>query len=570
MTNAAIQSQPPPQPPPVAASKHCGDPAAQHVLAGPIGLIGPAVLIALSAVATIWLTYAGIKIEGAYLHNYGFFFDPAAYYLHNIEVFRHYESQGLLATLVHQITHNPRDPARIIPHLLIAPQSLISLWGHMWTQMPLVFAFLSLLSTTTWVRTRSLLLGCAAIASFACMPFLYDPMHGVAAYWLDFTPACALGCLALCLVRFMLRPHLAWMLAFGIFASLAALSRWSSSFYVISFAALAFPLALSANHRSRHISKCILVALLGAFLGLLFLFGFWQENSWYYKTFGFAFGAPISQSVLWTSQAIVKMIGAPLLAALLALSLLQVRRLKQDARVIATCWWLPISTFLFVCCVVKAVDGYHPLVYFGPALAVSAFGPLTISSELAGKWRAATAAILLLCFGVGVHSYEVARKTANNPLPEQALKKRADAALAKLIIDTNSRCFTEFDTESVRPQMEVFFFHKRFCDWVSYFSIHESYLRFIYEGATPPQMADRAFKQIKNKVELVAVFANPSEALKPGVFNNQYSAAVSKGVAEKVATDPDFQLAGQVQAPAGLLAVYKNSAYKPRQALMPR
>ncbi len=525
-------------------------------------LAGTVMLVTLSAMATIWLTFAGIKIEGAYLHNYGFFFDPAAYYLHNIEVYRHYESQGILSTLAHQIAHNPRDPARIVPHLLFAPQSLISLWGHMWTQMPLVFAFLSLLSTTTWARTRSLLLSCAAIASFASMPFLYDPMHGVAAYWLDFTPACALGCLALCLVRFLMRPHLGWMFFFGIFASLAALNRWSSSFYVIAFAALAFPLALTAQNRSQSIVKCVLVAFLGAAPGLLFLFGFWQENSWYYKTFGFAFGAPISQSVLWTSKAIVKMIGAPLLCTILAMSLLHLKRLKQEARVIALCWWLPISILLFVCCVVKAVDGYHPLVYFGPALAVSAFGALRTPSELTGKWLGATVAILVLCLAVGVHSYEVARKIAHNPSPEETLKKKADAALAGLIIETNSRCFTEFDTESVRPQMEVFFFHKRFCNWVSYFSIHESYLKFIYDNATPPQMADRAFKQLKNKVELVAVFANASDALKPGVFNNQYSAAVSKGVAEQVATDPDFHLTGHVQAPAGLLAVYKNNAYK--------
>jgi hypothetical protein len=362
----------------------------------------------------------------------------------------------------------------------------------------------------------------------------------------------------------MMNPHRGWLFAFGLCASLTALSRWSSSFYLLSFAALAFPLALSVRTRagSQSIASCLATAILGSLPGIVFLFGFWQENSWYYRTFGFAFGAPIANSILWTSKAIVTMLGAPLLVVFLAFTLWSWRRLKDEAQVVATCSWLPVAIFFFVCFIVKAVDGYHPLVYFAPALAVSAFGALKTPRNLGRPWSLLGLGLIALSFGVGVHSYERARKTANTPSPAQALQKSTDVALANLILETGSRCFTEFDTESVRPQMETFFFHNRFCKPVSYFSIHESYLRFIYETANPQQMAERAFKKVKERVELVAVFADPDDALHAGVFNNRFSAAVSQGVSQRVPADPNFHFVGQVKSPAGTLAVYKNSSYR--------
>jgi hypothetical protein len=529
-------------------------------------------LVALAGLATIWLTFAGIRIESAYLNHFGFFFDPAAYYLHNIEVYRFYEQQGWLQAIMHQITSNPRDPGRILPHLLLAPKSLIGLWAHMWTQMPFIWGFLTLLSVTVYQRTRSILLSIASIALFVAIPFLYDPMQGVAAYWLDLTPACALGSAAICLIQYARTRHNGWMLAFGAFASACALCRWSSSFYVLVFAVLAIPALLAHDELRnwRSSARAMGFALAGALPGLVFLLAFWQTSLWYYKTFGFAFGAPLSQSFIWTSKALNVMFGAPILAVVVLLTtanlLCWLRRLTQSGKEASLSFialWLPLSVLLFVCLIVKAVDGYHPLVYFAPALFVSTFCPLGTITRHRIQWQAAALALIVAGLAISIQSYEAARRLANSTQPQQAIKKASDTALANLIVSTRSRCFTQFDTETVTPQMEVFFFHGSFCDWVSYFSIHESYLKFIYEGESPETMAESAYGKVKEKVELVAVFADPEQAAKPGVFNNVYSATVSKAVAQRLPRDPAFRFVGYVDGQFGKLAIYKNTLFRP-------
>lgn len=526
-------------------------------------------MLTFSIVATAWLSYSSIRIESTYLQNYGFFFDPAAYYLHNIAVYQFYETHGQWDTLIHELFNNERCPGRVIPYIILSPKLLATLWGHMWTQMPVLLAFLVLLSSTIYKKSQSLLLATGSIVLFSGIPFLYHPTNGLAAYWLDLTSACALGSAAVCLIRYADARQQRWMYAFGAFCSIAALCRWSAAFYVLTFAALALPLVLfGRSHPWKRSLLDLACAVVTALPGLLFLFSSWKSNAWYYKTFGYAFGAPISQSLTWTSGALKEMIGMPIiwvLALSTAVGAVLLTRTKFKAPLVLSLWF-PVSVLVFVCVVVKAVDGFHPLVYFAPALFVAGFCPLsTIRSNPIWLRLAASLMIAIGLFSA-IDSYELYRRFAKSPSPERALQKRCDSALANLIVSSKAETATQFDTETCMPHLEAFFFNGTSCASVALFSKHESYLKFIFKNQTPEEMAASACRQVRSDLDLVAVFTDPAQALKPGTFNNSYSATVSNRVSEYVSKDPAFKFVANVDGIAGKLSVYRNTAFKKRSA----
>lgn len=531
---------------------------------------------------TAWLVFACRHIEVTYLRHYGYFFDPASYYQHNIDLYRLYQQSGLGAALSYEVQHNARFPFRTVPYLLLAPKQLVTNFGHMWSEMPFIWLFLYMFAGTLYQRTKSLCFSLAATSIFLGVPYLYDPTLGIAGFWLDFTSACALGCAALSLVAYHRSRNPGWMLSFGALASVAALSRFSSSFYVLAYSSLAVPCALLCIDRFdydnpqklrspipwKHAAFGLLAALLAALPGLVFLFAFLQENRSYYSTYGYAFGAPIMQSIVWTGPALVRLMGIPILATLFFFSTINLLRLlsrrASNWHVLFLSLWLPISTFLFVCFVVKAVDGWHCLVYFIPALMISAFVPLGRLRPNHIWWRVLAPLLTILCVATTICSYKTFNHLAKNPPVHLALRKQADAAMARFILQTKAQSFLQFDTESLMPQLEVFLNNGFFTRWPStMFSIHESYMKNYYPGKEPPAMAQAVYDQLKKEVALVAVFDNPADADKPGVFNNAYSSTVARRVSHLVASDKAiWQRIGGTDSPNGKLSIYANSALK--------
>lgn len=552
----------------------------------------PMIIFFVTALFTAWLVFACRHIELTYLRNYGYFFDPASYYQHNIDLYRLYQQSGLGSALSYEIQHNSRFPFRTIPYLLFAPQQLVTNFGHMWSEMPFVWLFLYMYAGTLYQRTKSLCFALAASSIFLGVPYLYDPTLGIAGFWLDFTSACALGCAALSLVAYHRSRNIGWMLAFGALASVAALSRFSSSFYVLAYASLAMPCALLSIDRCdyknpqpvpqpvldeiRRQPKInwqdatfgLLAALLTALPGLAFLFAFLQENRSYYSTYGYAFGAPIMQSIAWTVPALVRLLGLPILATLLFFSginlILLLCKRMSNRPVLFLSLWLPISIFLFVCFVVKAVDGWHCLVYFIPALMVSAFVPLARLRPNHIWWRALVPALAILSIATTICSYKTFHHLAKNPPPHLALRKQADAAMARFILQTQAPSFLQFDTESLMPQLEVFLNQGFFTRWPStMFSIHETYMKNYYPGKEPTAMSQAVYNQLKREVALVAVFDHPGDAEQPGVFNNPYSSTVARRISEMVASDTAiWHRVGSTDSPNGKLSIYSNSTFK--------
>ncbi len=529
----------------------------------PSSLVTLLCILSAAVAVTALVVIAATRIELLFLKNYGFFFDPAAYYVHNIDLHRIYEQQGLPAALQFELRANDRFPGRTLPSLLFAPLTLVQTTGHLWTEAPAMCGFLLLLGTTIHKRTGSLLLCLAAMALFAGIRFLYDPTVGVGAYWLDFPAACALSSAALCLIRFSESKHRGWLLALGAFASITALFRWSSGFYLLSFLSLAVPGVLLKVYWRQwgRLAAAVGLSTLTALPGLAFTLYHWQSNTDYYKRFGFAFGAPISQSIYWTLKTIHELLGTVILAIVLLFigaNLVALVKRKADAMQVLLCQWLPVSIFLFVCLVVKAVDGIHPLVYFAPALFVAAFCCLGPLGQNRMWWRGVSAALLITAVATSALAYDSKRKVAAHPPPALQIQQKCNMALSDLMVSTKASSFTEFDDETVFPHMEVFFNRGRYCGWVAMFSKHEMYMKemAMHKGKTAQQMALGTYDKTLKEVDLVAVFTNPQDAFKK--FDNQYSATVSNYMAKTLPNNPDWKFVGNVESLHGRLSVYKN------------
>lgn len=523
------------------------------------------VILIASTLACAWLVFASARIELTFLDNYGYFYDPASYYVMNVNLYRDYQELGLWKALGDEITSNYRCPGRTVPYLLFAPNLLTSPMGHVWSEAPLLWVFLLLLCSTIHDRTKSLFFALSAASVFVGLPFLYDPKLGVSAFWLDFTAGCALGGAALCLLRFSQTRHNGWMFGLGALASATALCRWTAAFYLLTFLALAVPLTVLVSPlktQLKSIGKSLACALTTALPGLVFTVYFFERNSDLYTRQGYALGAPIAQSVIWTASALQSMCSTPVILLLLGFGLANLfflmRNPSRNWRFTLTCIWLPVSLFLFICVVVKAVDGYHPLVYFAPALFVAAFCPLTEFRTHRKWWHTASVALCIVAVATTVHSYDTYRRLAKNAPPAVALQKQCDVALSKLIVQTRSSSFVQFDHESLMPQLEAFFSCGLTCDFPQLFSVHQHYMRSMFRDQSPQMVAQTVYRRLQQEVPLVAVFSNPDQALQPGIFNNVYSSTVSRHVSQKVAADPNWKLVGHVEGPQGKLSIFQN------------
>lgn len=526
-----------------------------------------AVIFAATTLACLWLCWSSVHIEKLWLQNYGFFFDPAAYYVMNIEVLTRLEHQGLVPTLLAEVLDNSRCPARTVPYLLLCPYLLSTLMGHMWSEIPLVWGFLTLFCTTVYKRTSSLFFALAAASTFVALPMLYNPFYGLAAYWLDIPAACAMGLASLCLIRYLENRHPGWMAAVGAFSSLTALFRWSATFYLLAFLSVAVPIALISKPTGENIRRtanATACALLAAAPGIAFGVKHFAANVGYYKQNGYAFGATLAQSLGWTGFALHEMIG-PVLSVVFAflcvcnaISLWRRSESVDEKRITAMALWYPISMVLFVCLVVKAVDGYHPLVYIAPALMVAAFSPLKSSPSVVGKRPFISIALLALSVALSAHSYGIYWRMANLLHAPARLDRQLDQKLAEEIALAGCDNFAQLDAERCMPLLELFYYKHKRVRFEALFSIHESYLKSRYPNHTPATMGKVVYTKANATMPLLAVFAIPAEARTPGMFDNPHSAEVAFYISQRIKSDPMWEFRKTIEGPRAKLSVYVN------------
>lgn len=525
---------------------------------------------------TLWLACASAHIETRYLENYGHFFDPASYYYLNIECYRKYVQEGLPSALTSELATNTKSPGRTIPYLLFAPQLLVHPLGHMVTLLPFLWVFLNLLFFTVYRLTKSSWLSVSAVSTFACIPFLYDAKLGIAAYWLDLAASLSMGCAALCLINYRRTPHAFWLGGFGTLSSVTAVFRYSAGFYTLTFAMIAVPVALLPSLLDRSTRavalRSSLVCLLGSLPGLVFLIYFLGQNHAHYTACGYAFGATLFQSITWTANAIAHLLSTRLSILLTFLTAVGISstiasarashdlvQLKRGNAITFLCAWFPLSIALFTCVIVRAVNGYHPLVYFAPALVIAAFCSLRLPTAF--FWNKGLPALITVfaVFTAG-GAFKNALAIAEHPNETEVLHRKAEKVMVDSIVKTQAPSFAQFNEESLMPQVEAFLKYGHYCEWqTKLFSEHESYLNNFYPKQTPQQQAMTIYPRLKNQTAMVAVFDDPTQPLRKQCFDNPASAKVASAISSMVQRDHHWRLLTKVESPKGVLAIYQST-----------
>ncbi len=546
------------------ADEHCGSGlsgSANFVSdCPPLGIVRGSSIFLCAVVITAWLVWSCCRLENLFVRNYGYFYDAAAYLKWHIALYHAYLQQGAWATICSDFLSNDRCPLRTLPYLMLAPRLLIEESGHLWTEIPFLFSLLVLFGALVARRTASVLFALTAMTTFIAMPFLYDPMHGIAAFWLDLTAAFALGCAAVSLLFFHETGQKRWVFAFGCFLSATVLCRWWSTIHVAAFSCLALPVVLSRKELSlkARVLSCG-CTLLGALPGMAFAISSFPTSWAYYKVAGCALNHTVIESVQWTAVSLLAMFGLPVLAVLLTLSVINLAnwdRRRENWRPAFVCLWFTLSLVLVTCLVCRIAGGEHALAYFLPAVTIMAFVPGPIDGSR--RWLVAGTCLSLLALNItsAALSYDRFRRITNNPGGQHQLQKSTDVELASLIASTGSKSFLEFDTQTIYPQLEAFYKYGIYCPESACFSIHEYHMKGLYPNKSASDVAKAAYEEVCRTVDLIAVFARPEEAR--GKFDNSYSECTAIYVSEQVRQDSRWKALKAVNSPRGMLCVYHN------------
>jgi hypothetical protein len=528
------------------------------------------VLLIGAVLVTALITGACAKIETAYLTNYPYFWDPAAYYQINMRLAFAVHQKGPLKAAAADLYANKRDPFRTAPIVLFAPAMLETPLGHLSTAVPLLFAFVFLFGIAIYGRTGNVLYAIAAILTVGALPGMYNPENGFCAYWLDLPAAFSMGAAALCLINFGSSAKLKWLVLFGAFASITAMSRFTAAFYLILFAVPLLAWQLLRNWRFQHsvteaITEPLLAVASTSIVGLIFIFRFLAENADYYRTYGYAFDSSVSQSIHWTFFVIHQFMGTPTLSLCCVLILsnaiwmVRGKSGKHSLELFLASTWFPLAISIFLCCIVRAVNGYQPVLYLVPALLIAAFATDSFVSTTRRATIAFSSVLLCLSLISGIQGYEAAYKHARHPAPDKVAQKQMDKTLATLIIDKRATSFVEFDQESITPALEAFFARGWYCASHSqYFTVHEAYWKGWYPGLTPEEVAVAVYSDMPKNIRLVCVHNRVEDIARNPLLDNGYSRIVSAYISERIRSDQHWTLLRTLASPHGELAVYEN------------
>ncbi len=531
-------------------------------------------LLIASLLLTCLITFASARIEWKYIQNYPHFYDPVCYNLNNAKLWLDVQQHGRFAVAWTEALSNIRHPFRTVPAILLAPDLLAQPLGHLFTAMPLLFAFLFLLGTSVNAYSRSVWMAMASLCLFCSVPILFDAKLGFAAFWLDLHAALAMASAAICLLRFQASAQRKWLVAFAIFATITSLSRYSATFYLVVLALPILVLALTQHFCiKRSFLRAVLVPVLTLSALLLpvagvFVISHYQANIHYYKTYGYAFNVTIIKSVAWTFYALVVSVSPLILTALFTLScfsLLQAfltepkHRLNRILSFLASVW-CPLSIAIFLCVIVRATDGIHPTLYIIPLLFLPAFCAFPAGKVLRPIAQTILCTtILCLAISVGTRADRVNYSIARRPTPFQIQQKRIDKRIAELLNASHACRYAIFNTESTMPTLEAFYAAHTYPIHPSkFFTVHEGYWKGWFPKASSDEVAQAVCRHLP-ELDLAVVQKDPADVLRNPSVDNDYSRKVATSVAEKLPLDPNWILIDVLtDAPNGPLAVYRN------------
>lgn len=530
------------------------------------------VIFATAIVLTTVVSCVSVSIEHKYLKNYSFFFDAAAYSYLNAVLYTKVQLYGALPAAWQELITNPRNPIRTVPIALFCPSLLAHPFGHLATSIPALAACLFTFGIAVRKRTGSTLFSVSAMLLFCSLNGIYDPRDGFATYWLDFTAALWAGAAAFCLVNSNETRSKRWIIAFGVFASFATLSRYIAAGYLL-FSCLPILCVYSfARLRNREKIGSVLLPYLLIFvtIGTLagsFLLRYCGANLVFYRQCCYSLGQTLQISFTDETHATSLFFTDPMLITLrdLCLVLLFVsRKSLRSWHDVAIPLWLGISTHVLMIFVLRANGGGTQTYYCVPLLFFALVCPfaLRLGSTLSYR-KLFSLAMILLAIGSFTTAYQKHLYTARRPKRDAIDMKALDVSISKLVSDQNASIVWNefFDERTWLPTMEAFYRNHMLCMPAGqlYFTVHESGWTSQYPGLSPAQVAEKVKIATNKLVKLAVVFDEPDKVCKANL-NNEYSKAVAYEMATEVKKNSQWKrVAGLNSKVFGKLATYVNT-----------
>jgi hypothetical protein len=469
---------------------------------------------------------------------------------------------------MYDLQENHRDPIRTLPLILLAPKLLSSPMGHLLTAVPMLFSFLFLIAVITYKRTHSLLFSILSAGLILPLNGIYSPVLGFGDYWLDLPASFAMGSAALSLLQYGIKFDRRWLMLFGCFFSITATARFSAAFYLLTFAGvvllLYFVQQLKDAYRSKSsIAKSALLLALTTAPGLAFLLTNILGVSSYYSTYGYAFNSTVFQSLSWTWLAVRYYFGTAVIGSLLLIwiagGFLALKEKRTRTYFLLNAW-LPISQIVFLCLIVKAVDGVHPVLYLVPALLVVASAGIKFDGTRAKK--IACIVLILIEVAFGVVNFQTNMHLAKSPPPDAIVNKISDRQIAKCIVDNKIKSFAQFDVETLNPVLEAFFASDWCCHEQPFFSIHESYLKGANPGLSPVQVAELIYRKTMSEAQMIAIHHDAANIKLSTAINNEYSRTLAAYMTQHVPNNNHWTFVRAVNTAQGQIDIFKSLAAK--------
>ncbi len=534
--------------------------------------------IVLSAIAlTAIVSCMSVLLAETFLRHHSYFFDAASYSYRNALLYTRVEMNGTIAAAWQELLTNNRYPIRTVPLALLAPSVLAHPMGHVTTAIPSLLAFLVVFGIAVRRRSGSTLFSIVAMALFCSLTGIYNPNYGFATYWLDFVAALWAGAAAMCLINSDETRSTKWIIAFAVFASFAALSRYIAAGYVL-FSCLPI-LVIYSIKRIGHGEELKKVATpyLWLFLTIALLAGAFlvcnaHANLQFYSNCCYSLGQKLRVSFFdetlatrwfFTDQLLCE------LSILCALQLIVGRKLMRNWQETLIPLWLGVSTHVLMVLVLRA-NGGGPQTYYCVPLVLFAFvSPLAICAKARlPHARLFALTMVVLAISMFVHTYENFSQSASHPSDDARDRKVLDVQVAELIAKENSSLVWNeyFDERAWLPTMEAFYKNHKLCmpAGQTYFTIHESGWTSAYPGLSPMQIAEKVKKASNKLVGFAVVFDDPNQAWKSDL-NNVYSKTVASEFAKEVKHNAQWRRVAVFESKVfGKLAAYVNTKADPK------
>lgn len=543
-------------------------------------LVSTRVKIALAVwamAATLMAGYLSVALEKRYLDHHPYFFDAVSYSFYNAKLHQRVQEVGQGTVIREEISNNNRHPLRTVPLVLFAPSLLAHPFGHMATALPALFAFVLLLAYTLYRRGGRLTFAIAGSSIAALLPGLYNPVSGIAAYWLDLTAAFLIGAAILALLNSNRGRGLRWLVLFAVLGSCAAFARYVSIAYLLFASVPVFVWYLFSRVREegnwpRSVLLPVLVTVGGGVLVAgPYLFAHVGSVSEFYQIYGYALGAPLATSMRAALASLREFIGPAGVLALIVLAgawLLKVARSRKfDAEGLVVPVWLALAIPIFLVFVLKT-SAIHTISYAVILLLVALAVPCTKSMNEDGALFKRAGLIVILILSAGWGGYYVSEwKQASNPGQEAAEAKALQTRLADQLGRYNQKVVWNayFDEVSWIPSLDAFYRHGVLPlplgqDYV--FSIHETVYRGNYPNWDSAQINEALLENANTWLNIAVVFDEPSDADK--YLPNELSRSAARHIAEFVKNDPDWVQEFEINTVRyGRLAGYVNLGAKP-------